>query len=211
MILSIRAICVSPSIGSCALAIGWQVSAVSVATSPSAVQLDGSSAAYARAAVQLLPPGRAWVARPGSLLARLCDGLSREFARIGQAIDDVLALVAPSSAAPWVRIFDRDPIAQPPISGSITFAALVAALPSEWAGVSLTYREEPREPTRSGVARAGDHLRGETSVFSLWLVVTPATPSFSSHQLETLLAEVTRIAAAMLPPTAALAVEIEGV
>lgn len=208
----IRAVVSCRSSVTASLSLDWAIAAAASSASRAAVQIDRSSSVYRTAACQLLPPGRVFDARPGSLLRALCDALSREASRLALAIDDLLARVVPSAASSeWRAIYGADPADVGAIDGPIREVDLLARLPAAWDGVAMTYELESRQPSVAGALTAGDHLRGEASVHSVWLCATPASPSLSSTQIAALEAAVTVIAKIIIPPTCALHVEIAGV
>lgn len=206
----IRAVSISAPTASARLSVGWAVAATSRSASPAVARVEGASAALARVAVQLLPPGRAFDTRPGSLLQAVCDGISREFARIHRATVDLLARLVPSSASPdWRAIFGRDPALVAAIDRPIRWADLVAALPDTWDGVPVAYAEQSRDASRASLAQAGNHLRGEKSLFTLWLVATVPTGALSQGQRSALLTDLRARAKAIVPPTVLVVVSLE--
>lgn len=63
---------------------------------------------YARAFLQLLPPGLAWTAEPESDLALLADGIAVEYGRIEQRMVDLLAESHPSTVNETLEQWEQD-------------------------------------------------------------------------------------------------------
>ena len=188
----------------------WHLSLTSGSQSRAAVRAQASSRIYQRAAIQLLPPGRAFDAVAGSILWMLCDALSREASRIAAAIEEVIADIAPTASNAWHAIFGRDPAevgAAVAAEGPVTWAELVSALPDSWVGVALSYTQGSVTPSTAGVLRAGQHLTSDRGRWMVWVEVHPAS-SLASAQLTALKAAVRAAALPLIPPTCSLRVDI---
>ena len=209
-VVPVRAVSRTTSRAAVAPAIDWHLTLSTQSRSRAAARVHAASRIYHRAAIQLLPPGRAFDAAEGSVLWMLCDALSREFSRLDAAISEVIADIAPTASNAWHAIFGRDPAevgAAVAAEGPVTWAELVSALPDSWVGVALSYTQGSVTPSTAGVLRAGQHLTSDRGRWMVWVEVHPAS-SLASAQLTALKAAVRAAALPLIPPTCSLRVDI---
>ena len=209
-VVPVRAVTRTTSRAAVAPAIDWHLTLSTQSRSRAAARIHAASRIYHRAAIQLLPPGRAFDAADGSILWMLCDALSREFSRLDAAISEVIADIAPTASNAWRGIFGGDPEEVGAVVASgrpVTWAELVSRLPASWDSVAITYTQTSVTPTAAGILRAGTHLVSESGIWCVTIEVRPAS-SLASAQLTALRNAVRAAAIPLIPPTCSLRVVI---
>ena len=139
--------------------------------------LDTSDGSLVPPAIALLPPGRCFAARPGSLLRRLLDGLLRELSRLLHRARRLLAQACPASsgelAIDWARVCGTSQIeSRWRERGTLTRQRVLTLFPSVTGNAPVHATWTARQPFRAGASTAGHRLRPASVRFVVDLVLS---------------------------------------
>ena len=140
-------------------------------------EIDTSDDSLVPPAVALLPPGRCFAARPGSLLRRLLDGLLRELSRLLHRARRLLTQACPSSsgelAIDWARVCGTSQIeSRWRERGTLTRQRVLTLFPSVTGNAPVHATWTARQPFRAGASTAGHRLRPASVRFVVDLVLS---------------------------------------
>lgn len=147
-----------------------------------AAEPDISDDCLVAPAVCLLPPGRCFAARVGSLLRRFIDGLLRELSRVAYRARLILTQACPGSAGEMSSDWARVCAVAPPDQivdrwrerGTLTRQRLLDLFPDHCGQAPVAKSLVPRAPFRAGVSVAGHKLKPAPARLVIDLTITCA-------------------------------------